>query len=97
MSASAIAIRRARPRPPGPDRVADRQRRSRRLRRPTPVNWENLVKRYVWDDDRTPYLVPASRITRRQADYEIYAYTVFLGDLVLHRVPGSVVLRPPRT
>jgi hypothetical protein len=45
------------------------------------VDWEKLFKRYVWDDDRTPYFVPASRMTRRQADYEIYAYTIFIGIL----------------
>jgi hypothetical protein len=45
------------------------------------MSWENFVKRYVWDDDRTPYLVPVGKITRRQADYEIYAYAVFLGVL----------------
>ena len=45
------------------------------------MNWESFVKRYVWDDDRTPYLVRVGRITRRQAGYEIYAYTVFLGVL----------------
>jgi hypothetical protein len=46
------------------------------------VSWEKLIKRYLWDDDRTPYLVPASRMTRKQADHEIFAYTVFLGILV---------------
>jgi hypothetical protein len=45
------------------------------------VNWEKLIKRYIWDDDRTPYLVPASRMTRKQADHEIFAYTIFLGIL----------------
>lgn len=45
------------------------------------MNWESFIKRYVWHDERTPYLVPVSRITRRQADYEIYAYTIFLGIL----------------
>jgi hypothetical protein len=45
------------------------------------MNWESFVKRYVWDDQRTPYLVRVSRITRRQADYEIYLYAVFLGLL----------------
>jgi hypothetical protein len=46
------------------------------------VNWEKLFKRYIWDDDRTPYLVPASRMTRRQADHEIFAYALFLGTLL---------------
>jgi hypothetical protein len=45
------------------------------------VNWEKLFKRYIWDDDRTPYFVPAARMSRKQADYEIFAYTVFLGIL----------------
>jgi hypothetical protein len=45
------------------------------------VDWDKLFKRYIWDDDRTPYFVPASRMTRKQADHEIFAYTVFLGIL----------------
>jgi hypothetical protein len=45
------------------------------------MNWENFVKRYVWDDERTPYFVRVGKITRRQADYEIYAYAIFLGVL----------------
>jgi hypothetical protein len=45
------------------------------------MDWENFVKRYVWDDERTPYFVRVGKITRRQADYEIYAYTVFQGVL----------------
>ena len=45
------------------------------------MNWEGFIKRYIWDDDRTPYLVRVGRITRRQADYEIHLYTVFIGLL----------------
>jgi hypothetical protein len=45
------------------------------------VNWEKLFKRYIWDDERTPYFVPASRMTKRQADHEVFAYTLFLGTL----------------
>jgi hypothetical protein len=45
------------------------------------MNWENFIKRYLWDDDRTPYFVGLGKISRRQADYEIYAYGVFLGVL----------------
>ena len=44
-------------------------------------SWEQWIKRYVWDDERTPYLVSPERMTRRQADYEIFAYAVFLGCL----------------
>lgn len=45
------------------------------------LDWENLFKRYVWDDRTTPYLVPVSRLNRQQADYEILAYSIFLGVL----------------
>jgi hypothetical protein len=45
------------------------------------MNWENFVKRYIWDDDRTPYFVGVGKISRHQADCEIYAYLVFLGIL----------------
>jgi len=45
------------------------------------VNWEKLFKRYIWDDDRTPYFVSPAKMTRKQADYEIFAYTIFLGSL----------------
>ncbi|MEE2802931.1 MAG: hypothetical protein VYB37_00615 [Pseudomonadota bacterium] len=45
------------------------------------LDWEGLFKRYVWDDRTTPYLVPVSRLKRQQADYEILAYSIFLGLL----------------
>ena len=45
------------------------------------LDWENLFKRYVWDDRTTPYLIPVHRLKRQQADYEILAYSVFIGVL----------------
>ena len=45
------------------------------------MNWENFVKRYVWDDERTPYFVGVGKLTRQQADHEIYIYAIFLGVL----------------
>ena len=45
------------------------------------LDWENLFKRYVWDDRTTPYLIPVNRLKRQQADYEILAYCVFIGIL----------------
>lgn len=56
------------------------------------MNWEKLFKRYIWDDERTPYFVPAARMTRKQADYEIFAYAIFLGSLFT--VLCLVVLSP---
>ena len=45
------------------------------------LDWENLFKRYVWDDRTTPYLIPVKRLKRQQADYEILAYSVVIGIL----------------
>ena len=45
------------------------------------VPWDDFLKRYVWDDETTPYFVPVARLTRRQADSELRAYTVFLAFL----------------
>lgn len=45
------------------------------------VHWDNFLKRYVWDDDTTPYFVAVSDLTRRQARNELFAYAIFLGFL----------------
>ena len=45
------------------------------------LDWEGLFKRYVWDDRTTPYLVPLSKLNRRQADNEILVYSLFVGVL----------------
>jgi hypothetical protein len=31
------------------------------------MDWEKQFKKYVWDDDKTPYFTPVSRLNRRQA------------------------------
>jgi hypothetical protein len=56
------------------------------------MSWERFIKRYIWDDERTPYLVPVARLTRRQADYEVFAYTLFLG--LLYSLVAIVALSP---
>lgn len=45
------------------------------------MDWEKQFKKYVWDDDKTPYLTSAARLNRRQASNEIYIYTLFIGTL----------------
>lgn len=45
------------------------------------MDWEKQFKKYVWDDDKTPYLVPATKLDRRQASNEIYVYALFIGTL----------------
>jgi hypothetical protein len=42
---------------------------------------DKFFRKYVWDDERTPYLVPVARMTRRQIEYEVRFYAVFTGVL----------------
>lgn len=45
------------------------------------LDWEKLVKRYVWDDERTPYLTRVAHLSRRQMHYELFGYSLFSGVL----------------
>ena len=60
------------------------------------MNLEKYFKRYIWDDDRTPYLVPVARMTRTQADYELYAYAVFVGVLFGMVTGGALLSQDPQ-
>jgi hypothetical protein len=54
------------------------------------LDWEKLVKRYVWHDERTPYFTRVAHLTRRQAHYELFAYALFTGV-----VSGAVAVAAP--
>jgi len=45
------------------------------------VDWPGLVRKYVWDQERTPYLVRSDRLTPGQARSELFAYAFLLGIL----------------
>lgn len=45
------------------------------------LDWESLFKRYVWDTRTTPYFTPVSKLTRVQANYEVLAFSLFIGIL----------------
>jgi hypothetical protein len=45
------------------------------------LDWERLVKRYVWHDERTPYFTRVANLTRLQARYELFAYALFVAVL----------------
>jgi hypothetical protein len=45
------------------------------------VSWPDLVRKYVWDVEKTPYFVPADRLTRRQIRNELFAYAFLLAVL----------------
>jgi hypothetical protein len=59
------------------------------------LNLEKYIRRYVWDDERTPYLVPVARMTRTQADYELHAYAVFVGVLFTMVTGGALLSQDP--
>lgn len=42
---------------------------------------DKFFRKYVWDDERTPYLVSVGRLSRRQIEYELSFYAVFSGVL----------------
>ncbi len=45
------------------------------------MSWDKFVKRYVWDDTKTPYFVRVAKLTKVQAGYEIFSYSLFLAVL----------------
>ncbi len=45
------------------------------------MDWDKLLKRYVWDDAKTPYFIAVGRLTPSQARHELFVYTLFLGIL----------------
>ena len=47
------------------------------------MSWDKFVKRYVWDDVKTPYFVATTKMNKVQAGYEIFAFSLFLVVLFL--------------
>jgi hypothetical protein len=43
------------------------------------MDWESFIKKYIWDDDKTPYFVSVHALTKYQASHELFAYTLFIG------------------
>ena len=56
------------------------------------LDWEKLVRRYVWHDERTPYFTRVARLSPTQARYELFAYALFMG--VLFGVLALAALSP---
>jgi hypothetical protein len=45
------------------------------------LSWIDFVRRYVWHEERTPYLVRPDRLSRSQARSELFAYAFLLTTL----------------
>ncbi len=41
-------------------------------------SWEKFVRKYVWDENTTPFLIPVRRLNRGQARKELFLFVVFL-------------------
>jgi hypothetical protein len=44
-------------------------------------NWYTFIRKYVWNDDKTPYLIKVDKLNRRQARSELFIYVWFLASL----------------
>jgi hypothetical protein len=45
------------------------------------VDWPGLVRRYIWDEEKTPYRVPSHRLGAGQIRSELFAYGLLLSTL----------------
>lgn len=45
------------------------------------IEWDRFLKKYVWDDQKTPYFTAVGDLSQRQAEHEIFAYALFMGVL----------------
>ena len=48
-----------------------------------PINWYGFIKKYVWDDTRTPYFVSVGKLSKTQAGYELFTFAVLLAMFFL--------------
>ncbi len=45
------------------------------------MSWDKYLKKYVWDDAKTPYFVRVAKMNKVQANNEIFVYALFLAVL----------------
>jgi hypothetical protein len=58
------------------------------------IAWEKYVLKYVWDEDKTPYFIAATKLKRDQANKEIFLYCFFLATpaaLIVAAYVGALV------
>jgi hypothetical protein len=61
------------------------------------LDWPSLVRRYVWHEERTPYLVRAERLTPGQARSELFVYGLLLATLAAVVAVISILFGPDGT
>jgi hypothetical protein len=45
------------------------------------MDWYSFIKKYVWDENKTPYFVPVQKLSKSQAEHELFSYTFFVALL----------------
>ena len=57
------------------------------------MEWEKLFRKYIWNEQTTPYLTSVPDLTRRQADSEILFYcwfhAILLGMIAILSLRGG--------
>lgn len=56
------------------------------------LDWEGMFRRYLADPTKTPYMVAVGHLNRVQANYEIFAYALFVS--VMFGMLGIAALSP---
>jgi hypothetical protein len=50
------------------------------------MDWYHYLKRYIWDERKTPFFIAVGKLDKGQANSEIFLYALFLS------VPGALVV-----
>ena len=56
------------------------------------LDWEGMFRRYLADPTKTPYMVAVNRLNRVQANYELFAYALFVS--IIFGILGIAALSP---
>jgi len=63
--------------------------------KPSKVIWEKYVRKYVWDDRSTPFLIPVEQLTPAQAKKELFLFAIFLATpfALLSAAAGTLAIQ----
>ena len=42
------------------------------------MSWFDYIRKYVWNEEKTPYLVPVGMLSRTQARNELFSFSVLM-------------------
>lgn len=47
------------------------------------MDWYHFVRKYVWDEQKTPYFTRVDKLTKRQARNELLIFAIFVGSVAV--------------